>query len=105
MVCRTKQSYKAKEYPLKLLHAHVLCEDVKFCAAARLGSVKLRLCTGLKETLDSTSWAETGCSASSPMKKLLCCSLVEANTSKFNTENKGLESAALVVTPSLGSNL
>ena len=33
------------------------------------------------------------------MKKLLSCSLGEASTSKFNTENKAPESAALVVTP------
>ena len=55
--------------------------------------------------LDTTGEAGTGCSAIMPMKKLLCSSLEEASIAKFNTESKSLESAALVLTSSFGSNL
>ena len=84
----------------KLFHNNVRCEDDKLCAAAWLCSEKLLLCAVLDETPESTSCADTDCSAIIPIKKLLWFSLEEANNSEFSTENKAAESAALVVTPS-----
>ena len=101
---QSKATTKNKHHK-KLLNEKVLCEDCKFGTASWLCLCKLLLGIGLEATLDATSWAVTGCFAIMPMKKLLCSFLGEASISKFTTESKSLESAALVLTPSFGSNL
>ena len=117
--CRATNSFCSLTSEVKTCHASSppatspkrmnekgLCEDCKFGTASWLGWCKLLLGTGLEVTLDATSWAETGCFAIMPMKKLRCSFFLgEASISKFTTESKSLESAALVLTPSFESNL